>query len=1054
MRNIGALLQCALMLMALLGVFALTLSPVQAQQDAEHDALVRALRMQQPSDPMWQAMSRIAPVIVPDPSMTAILETRNYGVPAKVFHQVFARLTWRYNPARGFGISAYARSGIRLLSFNESGAATRYAATPTDGDIIYSKPECRRIVGGRHVIEVVGYSACVSALSSDQLRVVVGPLLDVLEAQAVRALSARPPATASQPPVTQTQPPVTPPVITAPPLSPGDLATVPPPDSEPPTEIEQPPPTEETDGELTPAEIAAVSALAGGAALLGSLTMFGVTGVRRQEVLDSIRDLLRGRLPEDPYDAWRRKYEALGWKYSEKNGVGTFDPVEGARNEAGEVYSAERGGFVREGEGSRVLTSAKEGDVNDRGEVWSENDGAWVQRAYWDQERARRADLEDRRAGEIAEAERISRVESEAASKETARFAEKIAAERAANEAALAAENARLNQLYVDHLHRVMDAEMAEAARQEHWADVMATGEYASKFVLAGAKTGMMVYGAPAGWIYVMAGSGVISSVEEGARAWVSGDSEGKPLSPGVLAGKFAAGFLSGAKDGAVGRYINMPKISNLVKILLPAELDTAETLLRTGDPKKALTAGIMSGAGGWLGQKLGGNAGGSLGRTAVREVSQVALSGVMGGLGRWSSDGNIKEGVIDGVIAGIGGAVGGRLADANVPMTKRQIQMDEEAFANIQEGKVRVDKFKDALANGTPEQQKFALNRVLANRDAKILMKSKNVDADTKSAFAALTEEHRTKPLFEGTAARLNGQTHTDEHGVTTPRFVVSEPDPATPGGFREREVRPTDFKSGSASPGKAPGMDLDMYPGATIIDKSTGLAVKREHLEKAVQETCNDLRISKSRQEINVVTGAHPEQYTLRPGETPEQFKLRVQQGLASASEGRSLSEVTAYKLAEADVLHHGNTGAGAVSEQCRTVIKDHDRFTVGLLENTRGSQLPSVFTKSHARTDETPLDIMRSVYGVGDGTVLPGTADARFQKATGMGLTEGANKLAQQPEFILKIGATGTRPAAPGSYYPAGTSPGEITNAAFREALRVGSDKASRNGPRSPL
>ena len=75
--------------------------------------------------------------------------------------------------------------------------------------------------------------------------------------------------------------------------------------------------------------------------------MLGASGVRREEALQAIRDLLRGQLPEDPFEAWKRKYEALGWKYSEKNGVATFDPVDGARNEGGEIYSAERGGFVR-----------------------------------------------------------------------------------------------------------------------------------------------------------------------------------------------------------------------------------------------------------------------------------------------------------------------------------------------------------------------------------------------------------------------------------------------------------------------------------------------------------------------------------------------------------------------------------------------------------------------------------------------------------------------------------------------------------------------------------
>ena len=149
---------------------------------------------------------------------------------------------------------------------------------------------------------------------------------------------------------------------------------------------------------LTPAEIAAVSALAGGTALLGSLLMLGASGVRRDEVLQAIRDLLRGRLPEDPYEAWKRKFEALGWRYSEKDGVGTFDPVDGARNEGGEIYSAERGGFVGPTAETTIVPPRlpRAGDVNARGEVWSSFSGGSVGRHTYEQDMARRAGLAEK----------------------------------------------------------------------------------------------------------------------------------------------------------------------------------------------------------------------------------------------------------------------------------------------------------------------------------------------------------------------------------------------------------------------------------------------------------------------------------------------------------------------------------------------------------------------------------------------------------------------------------------------------------------------------------
>lgn len=165
---------------------------------------------------------------------------------------------------------------------------------------------------------------------------------------------------------------------------------------------EAPPPSAETESpisELTPAEIAAVAGVAGGTALLGSLLLLGASGVRRDEVIEAIRELLRGRVPEDPYEAWKKKYEALGWRYSEKNGVATFDPVDGARNEAGEVWSSAKDGFVREGEPPPATPSfapPKDGDVNKRGEVWSSFSGGYVERKTYEQDMASRAALAEK----------------------------------------------------------------------------------------------------------------------------------------------------------------------------------------------------------------------------------------------------------------------------------------------------------------------------------------------------------------------------------------------------------------------------------------------------------------------------------------------------------------------------------------------------------------------------------------------------------------------------------------------------------------------------------
>lgn len=178
------------------------------------------------------------------------------------------------------------------------------------------------------------------------------------------------------------------------------------------------------------------------------------------------------------------------------------------------------------------------------------------------------------------------------------------------------------------------------------------------------------------------------------------------------------------------------------------------------------------------------------------------------------------------------------------------------------------------------------------------------------------------------------------------------------------------------------------------------------------------------------------------MRPGETPKDFLARVEAGQISGSEGRSVSEVTAVKLADAKVLHEGRTGAGTVSENCRTVIKDYDRITSQLLKNTDGSRLPPVFTQRNNPTGQTPLDIMRAV---ASGDMTPGTGNAKFRLATGgMSLSDGANKLAQMPEFIAKVGATGQ---GAGPVHPPGMSPSDIASAALRQALRLGFDESER-------
>jgi hypothetical protein len=249
---------------------------------------------------------------------------------------------------------------------------------------------CLRLAGERYLLQLRG--PCGSRLGVH--------FLDTFETRVNRIVyggrsppprSVTPPVSNERAPPQATQEP-TPVEIQQPDASPDEL----------------PPTLEETIADLpfTPEELATAAGLAGGTALIGSLLLMGATGVRRDEVIAAIRDLLRGHRPEDPFEAWKRKYEVLGWRYSEKNGVATFDPVDGARNEAGEVYSSASGGFVKaEGDMAPVPppTPPKDGDVNARGEVWSSFSGGYVDRATFDQDMTSRAALADKARRDLAD---------------------------------------------------------------------------------------------------------------------------------------------------------------------------------------------------------------------------------------------------------------------------------------------------------------------------------------------------------------------------------------------------------------------------------------------------------------------------------------------------------------------------------------------------------------------------------------------------------------------------------------------------------------------------
>jgi hypothetical protein len=694
----------------------------------------------------------------------------------------------------------------------------------------------------------------------------------------------------------------------------------------------------------------------------------------------------------------------------------------------------------------------KDGEVDPAtGNVYLENEGLWVQRAYYDQERARLARFEDTLAAQRAHAAAVTRAESEARSAETAALARNIAeqqrqiqAQRDAEERqrqvlqaklakayeaegrsteeidrlATSGDTGALADLYKDHLRAVIDAESAKAASEARWATAMDAGYYTSKVVLAGAKTAMVVVGGPAGYVAAGVGSGVIRAAEEGAATYVA--SEGNIA---ATVKSTAGGFVSGVKDGVVGRYTNLPGVGPATKVLLPAAADAAETYIRTGDAAAAAKAGLLSTAAGAAGAKLGG-----VKNVAVREASQALLGGAAGAVGSAMSGGSAKEGFVDGLLNAAGGTAGGRAGHAAgratatrvdgepKPLSPKETQLNDQAAANAAKGRSLVDDYKAAR---TPEERAAATKAILENRDAKLQMKGDAVDDGLKSRFAADADRHRTQPLLNRTAERLNeARTDTGE-----PRFVVQEPDPANPNKVITRPVDASDFKSGSGSKGGGPGQDFDMYTDKRIIDTTTGRPARPDVIDGHVGGACNDLGMSRKQQEVNYIHAKHAEAFQVQPGESPSDFLKRA--GGLSGGEAQSVSEVNRHKLAEANILHDP---AGALGEQCRTAIKDYDRLTQPLLDSHPNAKVPDQFRVVDRATGETPFDIMRQV---GEGKLPPGDGNARFRAMTGMSLEDGTTKMAGWAEGIAKG-------AGPESHMIAGATSRDIAQSTLRQVL----------------
>ncbi|MBN2419109.1 MAG: hypothetical protein JXL81_06960 [Deltaproteobacteria bacterium] len=254
-----------------------------------------------------------------------------------------------------------------------------------------------------------------------------------------------------------------------------------------------------------------------------------------------------------------------------------------------------------------------------------------------------------------------------------------------------------LCDMFRDRVYQDIKDSVQAHAYERRWAVAHQVAEYSARVVESAAKAGIAVLAGPATGGSSLAAmgaaagaTGAIAGAGEGTSAYFDAVKEHGQINSGnwskivnnTLKGT-TAGFLSGAKDGAVGVYCGGPGVSKTVKVLLPAGCDAAETYLRTGDIKKAGTTGALSIVG-----DLGGDVVDKIGNRFVKEAAGTAWSGAMGGAGSYVNGGDFGEGVITALVNRTGSRMGGDLVQG--VQESRPVTGDDLSDSYGAEGRLR----------------------------------------------------------------------------------------------------------------------------------------------------------------------------------------------------------------------------------------------------------------------------------------------------------------------------------------------------------------------------
>jgi hypothetical protein len=546
-------------------------------------------------------------------------------------------------------------------------------------------------------------------------------------------------------------------------------------------------------------------------------------------------------------------------------------------------------------------------DLKAKGFVFDKEQNAWVPGPNYQKSASQlERELQERHEKYVLEkAQRLGEKEGGALQKEI----DRLIKEGKFNE---------LKQVYRGYWEKEIRENAVESVRQLNVAQMYGYAEVGAKVTLAASKGALMVLGGPAGWTATALTVGAVSAAQEGAEVQAAGGSAGD------VAWASAGGFLSGAKDGVIGRYVNLPGTSSLAKVALPAAADTLETYIRTGDVTRSLATGAVSAVGDLIGLGTDGLKGG-----ITKELIGLGTSAVTGGTLSVINGGDFGEGVKDGLINHVGGRIGaegGRVGgdlvnpdlktkadyDKEVADHEKRVQRTEERQQQGRENEALVSK---AVAETSAERKqviptekqpeiiqnldKSRYDKVVTDPSGKVKLNDRGEPVteprvDTRQALEQLqdTKSSRTAKQAEPELRDAIVKTRAEEIYAPADRQTI---DKASGKPEVQSMMKPGDelVMDTFSTPGKPPSLGADRDARLVIKrpnpDNPKGfdyIEVPRKHWENDAYKDFYDHTIKIAGGRENVTADTHPEffrrreelSYLSKAGMSQEQIDARA--------------------------------------------------------------------------------------------------------------------------------------------------------------------------------